>query len=268
MTVGELSRAGVEGLPQSFGDYRPAHGALSQDYADEMPPPRFNDLDDSEGFKDYAAPNASIPEPTVHGGPMHEPPGGSKFYQPPPLPTSMLNEGGREKDMIFQSLMESEGGQDRAAAINTPLIKERPTGVQPHMLAPSENSKINVETDQGDFEGEPLENGMRQGMGKCTYENGNVYNGMWKNNKRRESPAVLALPIFAVPCSPTDDARMLLTSREAPLCACPPRWIDAMMLRRMHRWPRAYEIPIRGSVRRGVGGGGAEWVRGDAVRQS
>ena len=35
----------------------------------------------------------------------------------------MLNDGGREKDVIFQALMESEGGQDRAAAINTPVIK-------------------------------------------------------------------------------------------------------------------------------------------------
>lgn len=113
----------MEGLPQSFGDYRPAHGALSQEYADEVPPPRFNDLDDSESFKDYDAPRASIPQPTVHGGPMHEPAGGSNFFQPPPLPTSMLNDGGREKDVIFQALMESEGGQDRAAAINTPVIK-------------------------------------------------------------------------------------------------------------------------------------------------
>ena len=59
------------------------------------------------------------------------------------------------------------------------------------MLAPEagQSAKIKVETDEGVFEGEPLENGMRQGMGKATYENGNVYNGMWKNNKRRKSPA-------------------------------------------------------------------------------
>ena len=99
----------------------------------------------------------------------------------------MLNDAGREKDVIFQALMESEGGQDRAAAINNPLIKERPTGVQPHMAAPTEPTKVSVEMDQGVFEGEPLENGMRHGMGKCSYENGNVYNGMWKNNKRRKS---------------------------------------------------------------------------------
>jgi hypothetical protein len=189
-----LCSAGVEGLPQSFGDYRPAHGALSQEYADEIPPPKFDDLDNRQSFKDYAAPAASIPEPTVHGGPLHEPQAGNTFFQPPPVPTSMLNDAGREKDVIFQALMESEGGQDRAAAINTPLIKERPTGVQPHMVAPTEPTKVSVEMDQGVFDGE-LENGVRQGMGKCSYENGNVYNGLWKNNKRRKSLSFLPLNI-------------------------------------------------------------------------
>eukprot|EP00277_Geminigera_cryophila_P043257 CAMPEP_0173078062 /NCGR_PEP_ID=MMETSP1102-20130122/13783_1 /TAXON_ID=49646 /ORGANISM="Geminigera sp., Strain Caron Lab Isolate" /LENGTH=397 /DNA_ID=CAMNT_0013949039 /DNA_START=68 /DNA_END=1261 /DNA_ORIENTATION=- len=174
--------SGVEGLPQSFGDYRPNHGTLSQDYADEIPPPAFNDLNDGS-FKSFAVPPTEMPILSkIFGGPMEEGNKGNSFFEPAPLPTSMLADGGREKDIIFQYLMESEGGADRAAAINTPLIKERPTGVLPHQVAP-EGKKIQVETDQGVYEGE-MDQNRREGHGKCSYLNGNVYDGQWQNGKR------------------------------------------------------------------------------------
>ena len=178
--------SGVEGLPQSFADYRPEN-INSAAFADEIPPPAFDDIDDSDhAFKGYDAAPASIPtapKATIHGGPMEEPPKHQSLFKPAPLPTSQLADGGgREKDLIFETLMASQGGADSASAINTPVIKERPTGLQPHMTAPDEK-KIEVEIDEGVYEGE-FEMNARHGHGKCTYANGNVYDGQWRNGKR------------------------------------------------------------------------------------
>ena len=76
--------------------------------------------------------------------------------------------------------MASQGGADSASAINTPVIKERPTGLQPHMTAPDEK-KIEVEIDEGVYEGE-FEMNARHGHGIQEWPNGSTYEGQWVND--------------------------------------------------------------------------------------
>ena len=49
-------------------------------------------------------------------------------------------------------LMESQGGADQIAQINTPVIKERPTGVEPHMVQ-TNKAGPRGDADMGAYEG-------------------------------------------------------------------------------------------------------------------
>lgn len=103
------------------------------------------------------------------------------MFEPAPLPNSMAQQS-RPQDQLLQLLMESQGGADQIAQINTPVIKERPTGIQPHMVQTVQAGKRG-DADMGAYEGN-VEGGVRRGHGTCVYKNGNKYEGEWDNNFR------------------------------------------------------------------------------------
>lgn len=105
----------------------------------------------------------------------------SSMFEAAPLPNSMAQQS-RPQDHILHMLMESQGGADQIAQINTPVIKERPTGVEPHMVQ-TNKAGPRGDADMGAYEGH-MEGGVRQGSGQCVYKNGNKYEGDWQNNLR------------------------------------------------------------------------------------
>lgn len=102
-------------------------------------------------------------------------------YEPPPLPNSMTEQS-RTKDPVLSILLESQSGADQIAAFNVPVIKERPSGLEPRMVQ-NQKAEPRGELDMGTYEG-TLEGGVRSGPGACIYRNGNKYEGDWLNNKR------------------------------------------------------------------------------------
>jgi len=117
----------------------------------------------------------------LQGAPLKHQKVQDSLFEAAPLPNSMAQQS-RPQDMILQMLMDSQGGADQIASINTPVIKERPTGVEPHMVQ-AQKAELRGELDMGTYEGN-LDAGMRRGHGTCIYKNGNKYEGDWANNKR------------------------------------------------------------------------------------
>uniref|UniRef100_A0A7S4M0V1 Uncharacterized protein n=2 Tax=Guillardia theta TaxID=55529 RepID=A0A7S4M0V1_GUITH len=180
MTAGNFfsnAFSATEGLPESFDQYRPP-ASFAQEDGFQLPP----SFADAANFPKVQTKPAEIPRQTkLTGMPMKEPKVERTAYEPAPLPKSVINQA-RPKDEVFQKLMASMGGNDEIAPFQTPVIKERPIGVEPHMAAPM-RQEDRGEVDEGEYEGEK-EGGMRHGKGKCRYANGNQYIGEWVNNKR------------------------------------------------------------------------------------
>lgn len=167
-------------LPQSFAEYR-APAQYSQENVNSIPPPGFAD---AQGMPSYPSVPTDLPQSRLTGAPMREAKGKKNLFEQAPLPTSMTQEG-RPKDLIFQALMDSQGGADQVAAFNTPVIKERASGLEPHMINNNNKADANkVEVDPGEYIGQTILNGVKEGQGTCTYKNGNMYEGDWKANKR------------------------------------------------------------------------------------
>eukprot|EP00287_Rhodomonas_sp_CCMP768_P005191 CAMPEP_0196748988 /NCGR_PEP_ID=MMETSP1091-20130531/75297_1 /TAXON_ID=302021 /ORGANISM="Rhodomonas sp., Strain CCMP768" /LENGTH=213 /DNA_ID=CAMNT_0042096387 /DNA_START=74 /DNA_END=712 /DNA_ORIENTATION=+ len=164
------------GLPESFNQYRPAAQYSAED-VNSIPPPAFTD---AQGMPSYPSVPTDLPQSRLTGAPMKEAKGKKSLFEQAPLPTSMTQEG-RPKDLIYQALMESQGGSDQVASFQTPVIKERASGLEPHMVKTKADNK--VELDMGTYDGQQVA-GVREGAGLCTYKNGNEYEGDWKANKR------------------------------------------------------------------------------------
>ena len=185
MTAGLNSGAfsGVAGLPESFEEYRPAAQFSIDETAAtaQIPPPSVHE---ARGMPSFAAPAVSIPAQTrLTGAPLrgntatHDEP----VFEAAPLPNSMAHKS-RPQDELLQMLMDSQGTADQIATVNTPVVKERPTGLQPHMVK-TRAAEARGEHDMGAFEGN-MQNGVRSGQGTCVYKNGNKYEGDWDANKR------------------------------------------------------------------------------------
>eukprot|EP00802_Teleaulax_amphioxeia_P013397 Tamp_13448.p1 GENE.Tamp_13448~~Tamp_13448.p1 ORF type:complete len:432 (+),score=109.61 Tamp_13448:99-1298(+) len=179
MTAGMNSGAfsGAAGLPESFDQYRPP-AQFSMDDTSKIPPPAF---DTAAEMPDFPSQRMSVPQSKLTGAPLKENKVQSSMFEAAPLPNSMAQQS-RPQDHILHMLMESQGGADQIAQINTPVIKERPTGVEPHMVQ-TNKAGPRGDADMGAYEGH-MEGGVRQGSGQCVYKNGNKYEGDWQNNLR------------------------------------------------------------------------------------
>ena len=120
---------------------------------------------------------------TLQGAPLKENKAtyNDPVFEPAPLPNAMSQKP-RHHDIVMQMLMDSQGGADQIATVNMPVIRERPTGVQPHMVQ-TKKADPRGDADMGAYEG-GMVNGMRGGQGTCVYKNGNKYEGDWEKNKR------------------------------------------------------------------------------------
>lgn len=118
---------------------------------------------------------------SAQGAPLKPKGNEDTMFESAPLPNSMA-QSKRAQDSLLQMLMDSQGGADQIATVNTPVIKERPTGIEPHMVQ-AQKAELRGELDKGAYEGN-LEGGVRRGQGTCIYKNGNKYEGDWDKNKR------------------------------------------------------------------------------------
>eukprot|EP00290_Baffinella_frigidus_P053192 CAMPEP_0180347150 /NCGR_PEP_ID=MMETSP0989-20121125/4245_1 /TAXON_ID=697907 /ORGANISM="non described non described, Strain CCMP2293" /LENGTH=218 /DNA_ID=CAMNT_0022336313 /DNA_START=39 /DNA_END=692 /DNA_ORIENTATION=+ len=165
------------GLPESFQNYRGPQ-TFDTEQMDEIPPPGYAE---SRDMPKVDTVRASLPQAALTGQPMYASKTSQSLYEPAPLPASMGNEG-RPKDLILTCLSDSQGGADQVAPFQTPVIKERPIGLQPNMVDQKPDTK-GFEVDAGIFDGEIVA-GIREGQGTCTYKNGNMFEGEWRTNKR------------------------------------------------------------------------------------
>ena len=179
------------GLPESFQNYRGPQ-TFSTDQMDEIPPPSFAE---SRDMPPVDTVKASLPQHALTGQPMHEAKAQQSLYEPAPVPASMTQEG-RPKDLILQCLTDSQGGADQVAPFQTPVIKERPIGLQPNMVDQKGDNK-GGEIDAGVYDGEIVA-GVREGQGTCTYKNGNMYEGEWRQNKRHGRGTLQVQPCLSI----------------------------------------------------------------------
>lgn len=149
-------------------------------------------------------PNFSGPVPQqtpLTGKPMQPKETNASLFEPAPLPPSATNKA-RPKDTVHkvssadllqdfchssfffvQTLMESMGGNDQAAPLHTTVVRERPVGLEPHMVSQTRPDAA-FEMDEGEYSGPYDDRNQRSGHGKCVYKDGSWYEGEWDHNKR------------------------------------------------------------------------------------
>jgi hypothetical protein len=177
MSMGETGFSD-QGLPASFGNYRPPQ-TFDED-AEARPPPSFAQ---SRNMPQFPSREPDMPQSRLSGAPGKSMSQSNSAFQEAELPQSMA-QGQRPKDFLFKALLDSQGGTDEVASFAMPVVRERATGVtgdQVPVTAAQQQQK--ADADIGAYEGEMV-GGQREGHGMCKYRNGSMYEGDWVQGKR------------------------------------------------------------------------------------